>query len=199
VCDGEAGHARILTLVQPRAQDDEWDSEVTLAVVNHFLRGRPTWNNRRMDDPLLPPLGTDFRHDLVRGARSGLETFWMLARTMVPAYGAALVLEKIGVIGVLAHVAQPVMSLIGLPGSAAVPLVIGYVLNVYAAVGAIQALHLTSQQITVLALAILIGHNLLVEGAVLRRAGMNGTAFGLLRVVAGLAAAGVVNLLMKAV
>ena len=47
-----------------------------------------------------------------------------------------------------------------------------------------------------LAIAILIGHNLLVEGAVLHKAGMNGFAFGALRIVAGLAAAAVANLLM---
>ena len=41
-----------------------------------------------------------------------------------------------------------------------------------------------------LAIAILIGHNLVVEGAVLHKAGMNGFAFGALRIVAGLAAAG---------
>ena len=91
------------------------------------------------------------------------------------------------------------MSLLGLPGAAAVPLVLGYVLNVYAAVGAMTALHLSAQQITVLGLAVLIGHNLLVEGAVLRKAGMSGVGFGLLRALSGLLAAGVANLLMKAV
>ena len=143
-------------------------------------------------------LGAIVRRDLPRGIRSGLATFWSLAKAMIPAYGLALVLEKLGVVTVLAHVAQPVMSLVGLPGSAAVPLVLGYVLNVYAAVGAMTALHLSAQQITVLALAILIGHNLLVEGAVLRKAGMSGVAFGVLRALSGLLAAGAVNLLMKA-
>jgi hypothetical protein len=138
------------------------------------------------------------RRDLPRGIRSGLETFWSLAKAMIPAYALALVLQKLGVITALAHVAQPVMSLMGLPGSAAVPLVMGYVLNVYAAIGAMAALHLSAQQITVLALAILIGHNLLVEGAVLRKAGMSGLGFGVLRAVSGLLAAGVANLLMKA-
>jgi hypothetical protein len=141
---------------------------------------------------------TSLRRDLPRGIRSGLETFWSLAKAMIPAYALALVLQKLGVITALAHVAQPVMSLMGLPGSAAVPLVLGYVLNVYAAVGAMTALHLSAQQITVLALAILIGHNLLVEGAVLRKAGMSGLGFGVLRAVSGLLAAGVANLLMKA-
>ena len=148
--------------------------------------------------PHSSPLAS-LRRDLPRGIRSGLETFWSLAKAMIPAYALALVLQKLGVITALAHVAQPVMSLMGLPGSAAVPLVLGYVLNVYAAVGAMTALHLSAQQITVLALAILIGHNLLVEGAVLRKAGMSGVGFGLLRALSGLLAAGVANLLMKAV
>ena len=145
-----------------------------------------------------PSLLGSLRRDLPRGIHSGLETFWSLAKAMIPAYALALVLQKLGVITALAHVAQPVMSLMGLPGSAAVPLVLGYVLNVYAAVGAMTALHLSAQQITVLALAILIGHNLLVEGAVLRKAGMSGVGFGVLRAVSGLLAAGVANLLMKA-
>jgi hypothetical protein len=143
-----------------------------------------------------PGPGAGLRRDLRIGVKAGLQTFWELARVMVPAYGVTLVLERLGVIQWLAGLARPLMSLLGLPGDAAVPLMVGYVLNIYAAVGAMQALDLSPQQITVLAIAILIGHNLLVEGAVLHKAGMNGFAFGALRVVAGLAAAAVANLLM---
>ena len=143
-----------------------------------------------------PDLSSRLKRDLKAGLKAGLQTFWELARVMVPAYGVTLILERLGVIQWLADLARPLMALLGLPGDAAVPLMVGYVLNIYAAVGSMQALHLSGQQITVLALAILIGHNLLVEGAVLHRAGMNGIAFGALRVVAGLAAAAVANLLM---
>jgi hypothetical protein len=143
-----------------------------------------------------PSLGSRFKRDLGMGLKAGLQTFWALARVMIPAYGATLVLERLGVIEWLARAARPLMSLLGLPGDAAVPLIVGYVLNIYAAVGSMQALGLSSRQITVLAIAILIGHNLLVEGAVLHKAGMNGFAFGILRVVAGLIAAAVANLLI---
>jgi len=145
-----------------------------------------------------PPAGfwPTVRRDLKLGAISGLQTFWDLAKVMVPAYGVTLALQQLGVIDRLAGLARPLMSALGLPGDAAVPLVVGYVLNIYAAVGSMQALDLTPQQITVLAVAILIGHNLVVEGAVLHRAGMNGFAFGALRIVAGLAAAIVANLII---
>lgn len=148
-----------------------------------------------------PPRGfwPTVRRDLRLGVVSGLQTFWDLAKVMIPAYGATLALEKLGVIGWLAGAARPVMQALGLPGDAAVPLVVGYVLNIYAAVGSMQALDLSARQITVLAVAILIGHNLVVEGAVLHKAGMNGLAFGALRIVAGLAAAAVANLLIGVV
>ena len=159
--------------------------------------------------PNLPPTGAPptgppparfvaVHRDLRAGVRSGLHTFWILARAMIPAYLLALVLKELGVIDWLAHAAGPVMSLLGLPGDAAVPLLLAYILNLYAAVGAMQALSLSPQQITVLALAILIGHNLIVEGAVQRRTGMNPFFFGALRVVAGLACGAVANLIMNA-
>ncbi len=148
-----------------------------------------------------PPRGvwSTARRDLRVGVLSGLHTFWMLTKVMIPAYGVTLALERLGVIARLAGVARPLMQSLGLPGDAAVPLVVGYVLNIYAAVGSMQALDLTARQMTVLAIAILIGHNLVVEGAVLHKAGMNGFAFGALRIVSGLVAAMVANLLMGAV
>jgi hypothetical protein len=155
-----------------------------------------------VDDPGLeteraaPPASV--RGDVARGARAGLCTFVTLAKAMIPAYFVALLLRETGAIAVLARVAEPVMDPLGLPGSAAVPLVIGYVLNIYGAVGAMTALDLDARQVTVLSLAILIGHNLLVEGAVLRRTGMNPLGFGALRIVSGLAAGAVANLVMAA-
>ena len=145
-----------------------------------------------------PPTGfwPTVRRDLRLGVAAGLQTFWDLTKVMIPAYGVTLALERLGVIAWLADGARPLMTALGLPGDAAVPLVVGYVLNIYAAVGSMQALDLTARQITVLAIAVLIGHNLVVEGAVLHKAGMNGFAFGALRVVAGLVAAAVANLLM---
>jgi hypothetical protein len=145
-----------------------------------------------------PPLGlwATVRRDLRLGVLAGLQTFWDLAKVMIPAYGITLALQQLGVIGWLSGLARPLMTTLGLPGDAAVPLAVGYLLNIYAAVGSMQALDLTPREITVLAVAMLIGHNLVVEGAVLHRAGMNGFAFGALRIVAGLAAAMVAHLLL---
>jgi len=72
-----------------------------------------------------PGLGARLRRDLRIGVKAGLQTFWELARVMIPAYGLTLVLERLGVIEWLAHLARPLMSVLGLPGDAAVPLMVG--------------------------------------------------------------------------
>jgi hypothetical protein len=143
-----------------------------------------------------PPARPDVRAGVVAGAKSGVVTFWDLAKVMLPALLGAIILERVGAIGALAHVAAPVMHLLGLPGSAAVPLLVAWVLNLYAAIGAMTPLGLTPHEVTVLALAILIGHNLIVESAVTQKAGMNGFVFGILRATAGLLAAAIANQLM---
>jgi spore maturation protein SpmB len=144
-----------------------------------------------------PPARLDIRAGVTAGAKSGLATFWDLAKVMLPALLGAIILQRIGAIGALAHVAAPVMHLLGLPGSAAVPLIVAWVLNLYAAIGAMTPLGLTPHEVTVLAVAMLIGHNLIVEGAVTQKAGMNGVVFGVLRATAGLLAAAITNQLMN--
>jgi len=144
-----------------------------------------------------PPARLDVRAGVVTGAKAGLVTFWDLAKVMLPALLGAIILQRVGAIGALARVAAPVMHLLGLPGSAAVPLIVAWVLNLYAAIGAMAPLGLTPHEVTVLALAVLIGHNLIVEGAVTQKAGMNGIAFGFLRATAGLLAAAIANQIMN--
>lgn len=65
------------------------------------------------------------------------------------------------------------MGLFGLPGEAAVPLVLGNLLNLYAAIGAILAMELTVKQVFTLALMLGFSHMLPVESAICRRVGVS--------------------------
>nr|WP_240432492.1 nucleoside recognition domain-containing protein [Rubrobacter indicoceani] len=65
----------------------------------------------------------------------------------------------------------PVMGLFGLPGEAAVPLVLGNLLNLYAAIGAMLAMDLSVKQVFILALMLSFSHGLPVESAVCKRIG----------------------------
>jgi hypothetical protein len=88
---------------------------------------------------------------------------------------------------------SPVMRLFGLPGEAAVPLVLGNLLNLYAAIGAILSLELTVKQVFVLALMLSFSHSLPVEAAVCRRIGVSVPAVVLFRVGLAVASAVLVN------
>ena len=83
------------------------------------------------------------------------------------------VLKHTSMLDYIAVIFRPLMQLFGLPGEAAIVLVLGGLINIYAAIGAIMSLTLTSKQITVLAVMISFAHNLLVETAVSTRVGVS--------------------------
>lgn len=113
------------------------------------------------------------RRSLLRGGRLGLKTTWTLAKISVPVYVAVSLLGATPALDLIARWCEPLMRLFGLPGEAAMVLVIGNALNLYAAIGAMKALSLSHYQITTLALMLSFSHNLFVEGALCRRLGLS--------------------------
>ncbi|AHY45385.1 Nucleoside recognition [Rubrobacter radiotolerans] len=91
----------------------------------------------------------------------------------------------------------PVMGLFGLPGEAALPLVLGNFLNLYAAIGAMLAMDLTVKQVFILALMLSFSHGLPVESAVCKRIGAGFWIVTGFRVALALAAGLLVNLLWR--
>lgn len=131
------------------------------------------------------------------GLRKGLSTTWELAKAMVPVYLVVTLLGLTPIMDWLAWLARPVMDLMGLPGEGAAALVIGNVINQYAAIGAMAALTLNTREVTVMALVLLISHNLLVETAVSKKTGINVTSLVLVRIFGGILAGITLNWLWK--
>lgn len=128
-----------------------------------------------------------------KGLYNGLHMVWELSKVMAPVYIAVAIFSKTPLMGWLAYIARPVMGLLGLPGEAATALVIGNVLNIYAAIGAMGALDLNTREITVLALVILISHNLFVETAVSKKTGIKVTSLVFVRIIGGFLAGMLLN------
>jgi hypothetical protein len=108
-----------------------------------------------------------------RGVHSGLITSWELGKVIFPVTLLVSILQYTAVIDWFVRGLTPIMSWIGLPGEAAIPLVLGNLLNLYAGIGAILSLDLTVKQVFILALMLSFSHNLLVESAVCRRVGIS--------------------------
>ena len=129
------------------------------------------------------------------GLKSGLRTTWELGKIIFPVTLAVSVLQYTAVYDALLSGLTPVMALVGLPSEAAVPLALGNLLNLYAAIGAILTMELTVKQVFILALMLSFSHSLPVEAAVCRRIGVSvGLVVGF-RVALAATAAVVVNLL----
>ncbi len=120
------------------------------------------------------------------GLKAGARTAWMLGKIVFPVTLLVNVVQYTAVYGALISAIEPVMSWFGLPGEAAVPLVLANLLNTYAAIGAVMTIELSVKQVFILALMINFSHMLPVESAVCRRAGVSAALVTLLRL--GLAA-----------
>ncbi len=107
------------------------------------------------------------------GLKNGFQTTWILGKVIFPITAIITILSYTPVIDWVIRLFTPLMGLIGLPGDAAIPLVLGNVLNLYAAIGAILSLDLTVKSIFILALMLSFSHNLIVETAVAKRIGVN--------------------------
>lgn len=91
---------------------------------------------------------------------------WVLAKTLIPAYVVVHLLARTPLLDWLSNITGPWLHWIGLPGEAAVPLVLGLLLNLYAAVGAMASLSLTIKEATIIAIFLSMAHALIVETAV---------------------------------
>ena len=85
---------------------------------------------------------------------------------IVPVYTLIAILKYLDILRHVAEWFRPAMKFFGLPGDAALALVLGNFLNLYASIGVIASLKLTGGQMTVLSLMLLLSHSQILESAV---------------------------------
>ncbi len=100
------------------------------------------------------------------GAWRGVRAFLKLMMIVAPVYTVVTFLKYTPVLGEFARFMAPLMKFFRLPGEAAMALILGNFINIYASLGAITALQITGSQLTVLSLMILISHSQILETAV---------------------------------
>ena len=140
----------------------------------------------------------DRRAALRRGLARAGHTCWILFRVTIPTYVVMDLLARLGVIAAIGAWCEPAMGLFRLPGEAAVPILIGCLVNVYTATAALGSLGLSGGQVITLALMIGTAHSLLVEAAILRAAGARATALLLYRLLMSIAVGLVASRLLLA-
>ena len=120
--------------------------------------------------------------------RKALHAYARLFKIVAPIYVAIILLKHTPVLPWIAAHMAPAMGFFGLPGEAALVLVLGATINIYAAIAACAGLALTPGQATTLALMLGFTHNLLVESALILKLSRRGALWIAIRIVVAVAA-----------
>ncbi|MGN1399909.1 MAG: nucleoside recognition domain-containing protein [Bacillus sp. (in: firmicutes)] len=129
-----------------------------------------------------------------KGVVSGLQTTWLLGKVIFPVTFLVTILGFTPILQKLVDLIAPLMKIFGLPGEAAVPLVLGNLLNLYAGIGGILSLDLTVKEVFILAVMLSFSHNLLIETSVALRVGVKLCVVLLVRIGLAAISAVVINL-----
>ncbi|WP_033827849.1 nucleoside recognition domain-containing protein [Bacillus andreraoultii] len=132
-----------------------------------------------------------------QGLLNGLRTTWTLGKIIFPITLIVSLLQYTPILPWLFEKVAPFMSILGLPGEAAIPLVLGNLLNLYAAIGGILTLELTVKEVFIIAIMLSFSHNLLIETSVALKSGVKLWVILAVRIGLAILAAIVMNLLWQ--
>ena len=128
-----------------------------------------------------------------KSLRTSLKSSWTILKLIVPIYILADVLFYYNLLSHITFIFKPLVALLGLPQEAALAIVSGLFLNLYAAIAFAAPLGLGAKEWTVLAVFLGIAHALIVETEIMKRLGISRIYSILLRLGAGLLVGGLTS------
>ncbi len=135
--------------------------------------------------------------NIKKGIKNGLSITFVMVKVIVPCYILIEIIKHMGIIGTISEFFKPFMRFMGLPGEAALGLIAGYTINLYAAIAVLSPLNLSTKDITILALILGISHSLTVETPVTQQTGVNAWSLLILRILLSLLAGAGLNIIWK--
>ncbi len=113
-----------------------------------------------------------WQSSIKNGGKIGLKTTWSLGKIIFPITLIVVVLQHTPVLPWLVKLIEPFMRIFGLSGDAAIPLVLGTFLNLYAAIAGVLSVDLTVKEVFIIAVMLSFAHNLLIESSVAVKVGV---------------------------
>ena len=107
------------------------------------------------------------------GLKRGWRSFLWICRIIIPVSLLVTFLQWTGWLNQLSFLLSPLMNLINLPFQAAVPIIGGMLINAYVTIAAMAALPFTIEQMKLITVFTLICHNLIIEGIIQHKSGIN--------------------------
>ncbi|KAA9018011.1 nucleoside recognition domain-containing protein [Niallia endozanthoxylica] len=132
-----------------------------------------------------------------RGLMVGLQVTWTFGKIIFPITLLISILQHTPVLPWIIEQIAPFMSLIGLSGDAAIPLVLGNALNIYAAIGAILSLDFTVKEVFIIAVMLSFSHSMILESGVALKTGVKLWIVLLVRISLAIISAIIINLVWQ--
>lgn len=136
-------------------------------------------------------------HTVKRGLMVGLGVTWTLGKIIFPVTLLVGLLQHTPILPWIIDRIAPFMSIFGLSGDAAIPLVLGNFLNLYAAIGAILTLDLTVKEVFIIAVMLSFSHAMLIESGVAIKTGVKLWIVLVVRIGLAIGSALVINLVWQ--
>jgi hypothetical protein len=118
--------------------------------------------------------------------KKSLRAAWSILIIMIPVSLGMTILKFTGLLEHLTWILEPLMSLLSLPADASMALIMGALINIYAGIAVMGTMSLDLWSINIIAVMMLICHNLIVESAVQSKTGVSGLKMAFFRIVAAL-------------
>lgn len=133
---------------------------------------------------------------LNKGIKKGINTTIYIGKILIPVYFLVTIMKHTPIMGYIAYAFKPIMHLVGLPGEAAVPFVVGNMINLYAGIGALSAITLNAKGITIISVMLCFSHSLFLETAICKKIGVSGIFIIVLRQLLAFTAGIILNILL---
>jgi Fe2+ transport system protein B len=117
--------------------------------------------------------GTRIKEGLQSGLSKGLNGFVWIMKILIPVSLLTALLAWTGWLSRLDFLLQPMMSILSLPAMATLPLLIGMLTGIYGGIAAMSVLPFSQDQMTLMAIFLLIAHNLIQEGVIQAKSGIH--------------------------
>ncbi|MFC1920633.1 iron transporter [Chloroflexota bacterium] len=133
------------------------------------------------------------RGGFIEGVKKGWSGFVWMCKIVIPLSFIISIFQWTGWLSHLDFLLTPLTNLINLPPEAALPIIAGMVLNLYACIAIVTVVPFTIGQMTLIAVFTLIAHNLITEGIIQHRSGINAVKISIIRIVAAVVAVLIVS------
>jgi hypothetical protein len=110
---------------------------------------------------------------IVTGLNKGWHGYIWMMKIIIPVSFLTAFLAWSGLIQRINFLIQPIMDILSLPAIAALPLIIGTLTGIYGGVAAMAVLPLSMDHMTLIAIFLLIAHNLIQEGVIQGQSGVH--------------------------